>query len=449
MKLLCLLVLIEAFLTATACSSTKTAVPGKKCVINSDCTSPLSCSWGICHEACRGDSDCAGGALCVWDKTDQGNDQGVRVCLLHECDYNSGCDSPLVCGGDFHCRNECEADIDCANKNDICVVGGLNGEKVCAEPTRVGGNGEFIFEPDAGMSASDASAGVDSGADAGTGADASVTADAGGEAPVVTGVQVEQEPNDDETTANPYTPGTQVNASIGSATDIDTYKFIAPADPAGGFYQGSFTNMGLGAIQFSIVSPTNNAALAAQPAGGAAGAFRYFYWAAAPGQTYYLVVNPTAATVFNYTVKVDYTAVIDEHEPNDVKARATVIGLGTPVTASFFTGYKMSTIDPLGYSDWYVADLQAGPTTVAVHMVPDDLRLQVRVLNATTDVVIGSRTNLNAGADIDAPFMIPTAGSYNVVVEQYGAAVPLASRVTTMDVPPSFTEQYQLTVTQP
>jgi hypothetical protein len=36
-----------------------------------------------------------------------------------------------------------------------------------------------------------------------------------------------------------------------------------------------------------------------------------------------------------------------------------------------------------------------------------------------------------------------------VVVEQYGGAVPAASSITMNKVPFSFTEQYQLTVTQP
>jgi len=143
------------WLAVMGCSNRKTPVPGATCVLDSDCENPLSCSFEKCHEACRANGDCPGGERCVWTGPSlDGGSAGTttaRICLLDpHCALDSTCPRPLVCGRDLECRNECEADIDCPNETYRCVIGGPNGEKVCAEPESVDpGNGE-LKAPDGG-----------------------------------------------------------------------------------------------------------------------------------------------------------------------------------------------------------------------------------------------------------------------------------------------------------
>ncbi|HEY2731954.1 MAG TPA: hypothetical protein VGK52_18560, partial [Polyangia bacterium] len=50
-----------------ACSGSSTTAPsaGKACLVSTDCTSPLSCSFGTCHKTCAEASDCPTGQDCV------------------------------------------------------------------------------------------------------------------------------------------------------------------------------------------------------------------------------------------------------------------------------------------------------------------------------------------------------------------------------------------------
>jgi hypothetical protein len=156
------------------CSNHKTPVPGASCQLNSDCESPLSCAFSKCHEACRANGDCPTNERCVWSESlpDGGTDTtSLRVCLLNpHCALDSTCPAPLVCGRDLECRNECEADLDCPSTAYRCVVGGPNGEKVCAEPSKIDpSTGELAPAPDAGTN-NDASSPADGGAGTGGGA---------------------------------------------------------------------------------------------------------------------------------------------------------------------------------------------------------------------------------------------------------------------------------------
>jgi hypothetical protein len=116
---------------AVSCGGgSSTTDPGAVCLKNSDCKSPLTCSFGRCMEACAEVRDCPAGQQCVK------NASGINSCLLPEvekCNYTSQCASPLVCAADFACRNQCQADRDCATSTQKCVLP----DRVCAEPAAI------------------------------------------------------------------------------------------------------------------------------------------------------------------------------------------------------------------------------------------------------------------------------------------------------------------------
>jgi hypothetical protein len=502
-----------ALAAGVGCSDHKTTPPGKACIINSDCNNPLSCSFGKCHEACRANGDCPGGGRCVWTgpaSADGGaSADSVRVCLLeHECTQNSGCLDPLVCGRDLECRNECEADRDCPNETDRCVIGGPNGEKVCAEPDRVDpGNGELKPPADAGVGdgvgtgghggaggtgggggtggsggtsgaagaggsvaggAAGASAAAGKGGAAGTGGSAGGAGGTGGTAGAAgttgtagaagTGGSVsgaggtggltiipEVEPNNDQAQAAPYIPGTQVMATSVTG-DEDYFALTAPpGDLSGGYYQLRITNVGAGYVHLVVYSKTDNGRIGGTD-GADAGESSFFYWAALPGQIYYVRTYGGGSTMpFAYTFTVSYTKVDDPYEPNNDRESPKPIPLGQMVTAYFFSGFAaaIASVD----EDWYSIDLAAGPATATLTSVATNERLLLDLVNDDFESTrLGSSVSM--GSNVNAPFTVPTAGKYSIVVKPQ-SFVALSQQGASMTVIDSFTRPYKLVVTQP
>lgn len=112
------------------------------CSINSDCTSPLVCSFEKCHAACRASSDCSMGARCVIVSA------GAGVCQLEQdtttCTYDTDCAKPLACAVDGQCRNECKSVRDCAG-GQVCTPSGS-----CADRGEVNAMGELQSVADGG-----------------------------------------------------------------------------------------------------------------------------------------------------------------------------------------------------------------------------------------------------------------------------------------------------------
>jgi hypothetical protein len=109
-----------------ACSSNNASVTASElaagCIIDSDCRAPLVCAFKTCHDQCTvsegGSSpDCPSGQLCV------ASDRPYHVCqVIVGCSLNSDCPSPLVCGRDLECRDQCASARDCV-AGDVCADG--------------------------------------------------------------------------------------------------------------------------------------------------------------------------------------------------------------------------------------------------------------------------------------------------------------------------------------
>jgi len=115
-------------LLAANCSSDEPSGLGNGCQLNSDCSNPLLCTFGRCHQACAATRDCPEGDICV---RGGGN---VNVCQLPDeqtCTPSTSCAQPLDCALDGICSYPCVADTSCLN-GQICA------DSVCADPVRVG-----------------------------------------------------------------------------------------------------------------------------------------------------------------------------------------------------------------------------------------------------------------------------------------------------------------------
>jgi hypothetical protein len=136
-----------ALLLSAACGDTPDAATralvAATCSINSDCASPLVCTFGSCHVQCATTPDCVnyGEGLCVQ------SDKPYRVCQNEDeqkCTLNSDCAGEQICGLDAQCRDACTADRDCATSQK-CV------SATCVDPEDlVGGALEEKIKPAAG-----------------------------------------------------------------------------------------------------------------------------------------------------------------------------------------------------------------------------------------------------------------------------------------------------------
>jgi cysteine-rich repeat protein len=109
--------MLAAWLAATGCSSKKLEV-GEKCLLNTDCNSPLVCTIGTCHMGCRETRDCPAGQSCTMAG-------GIGVCQLpaeSECSAVVACGPLWICANDLRCRANCSAAADCAG-GQVCVQG--------------------------------------------------------------------------------------------------------------------------------------------------------------------------------------------------------------------------------------------------------------------------------------------------------------------------------------
>ena len=111
---------------------------GGTCILNSDCSGSLVCTWGICHVACHTSADCQPGQSCIIDSAQSTVCQGPTPCT-----YNSDCQTPLICAADLRCRNQCQTSVDCS-PGQTCTT-----TKTCAEPSQVDSNNNLI-KPDGG-----------------------------------------------------------------------------------------------------------------------------------------------------------------------------------------------------------------------------------------------------------------------------------------------------------
>jgi hypothetical protein len=272
-------------------------------------------------------------------------------------------------------------------------------------------------------------------------------ADAGG---LPCGV-AEREPNDTRDIAIPYTAGADVLACLGNVDDVDFYEVTAPTtDLAGGYYQGSLTNIGATDVQAQVYSARDNSLVLDNNYNLDQGGSLYFYWAAAPGEKYRVAVSKFA--VLNqparYTFKAVYSKLDDTFEPNDTRETAKALVLSTPVMAFFFSGFRGGDIKAEEYQDWFSVTLAAGPTTIKVDNVATDVLPQVTLLDPMGDTVaVSDNYNLTPGGSLNAKATITTAGSYRVMIDTFSIQPDAANR--SMAVPDSFKRPYTLTVSQP
>jgi hypothetical protein len=263
--------------------------------------------------------------------------------------------------------------------------------------------------------------------------------------------------NDTRALATRLDPGVPVLGCVADSTkDPDHFLIEAPAgDTAGGYYQIALTDVGeLGRVGVTLYAASDNTVVLEPLASLNLGSSVFLHFSAAPGQRYRVLVNsgPDFKTPFRYTVTATYTKIDDPYEPNDSRAAAKPIAVGTPITAYLHAGFKTGhiiydngRIGPTATDDFYKVTLGPGMVTAVVDNAASDLRVVLTVYDGLgTQRGQADSSNGGAGARVMIPVMTP--GDHYVLVSAFGNGPLSAAPGQTPS--PSLTMPYQLTVTQ-
>jgi Bacterial pre-peptidase C-terminal domain len=472
---------VAAISSLQGCGSSAKPAPGMGCALNSDCASGLVCTFGLCHSACAVNGDCPAGTLCLRSGS-VGDGGGINVCQLSvetKCVYNSNCTSPLVCARDEQCRNQCQTDVDCVSPQ-ICTS-----SKVCALTSQLapgtsdvpivtsgldGGTGGGAAGGAAGGASGNAGhsgggksgsggAGGGSGGSRDAGPDSTqggtvdggvvlgdpcgAPADAGGYLP-------ESVPNNDRQHATTLSVAAGYGACIQTGTDVDWYTITTPSIGQGGYLTIAVTAVAQNALLRSDLYSASTNGLIYTTNSPNPGSSIYTWIAAAPGAPFNFAVYGfymDSRAVGAYTITVAFQAAVEPNEPNNDRAHATPVTLGTPIQGLYFRGYvdDATITDP---SDYYKVTLPAaGIVTAAVTNISASVRGGVTLFDASGgQLATAISANGTAGADAVLTYSAPAAGSYYVYVgEPFIGDIPLVGSGRTL--PDVATHPYTLTVT--
>jgi hypothetical protein len=423
----------------------------ENCSINSNCETPLVCAFAHCHEECAADRDCRKEERCV-----KGKDG--HVCQLSAdttCERDKECLGDQVCGVDKECRDPCDTVDDCSG-GQICAK---SGECASKDPTKdtVDEEGNILTEEvtgGTGGSAGKGGAGGVGGAAGGGGRGGSGgmagSAGRGGSGGVSSDpCGPETQPNEDRDHALPLELNTDVKLCLQNSADLDFYELKTPATPAqGGFYVVKVTEVGTsGGLRIIAQAAADNGDV--QQNNGSSGMSVFLWFNAKAGATFRLhTLSYTGGTsAVPYTLRVDYTGVPDDNEPNDVRGAATALEPNTPIQGYLFAGYENSTsVAAAAWEDWFKVHLPGGTAQIAVTDMASDIGARVELFDS-----LGVSKDSNYGqAGVSVVWTPPVAdtpaGDYLIKISQYTGGVTNDYGST---IPAYLTQPYTLKVTTP
>ncbi len=425
--------------------------PTPKCLRASDCDSPLQCVQGYCVSACLESRDCPAGQRCV--KT--GDGAACQPPEQETCRYTSECAQPLVCAFDQQCRNQCQTDIDCP-RGGKCT----SATKLCADPridlsydpvTNELTRGDGGAPPDAGGAPPDAGNAPETGPSPDAAPDGQVAGSADLCVPGEAGFAAEVIANEDRDHATPLPLASTYTGCLQTANDVDYFQLTVPAEGSqGGWVVVRISDLAPRSIvHLNIQSASDNGRIVevnSRSDGGDAIA----HFTARPGASFRVAVSPAyldAARIGPYSIRASFQEAPEMGEPNNVRAQATPLALGTPVTGRYFAGMQPSTVPPAAdWQDWYKVSLPVGNVTIQLGNGPGDIPGSF-VLHDPLGAELERAFTYTPGADVQLTQAIANAGDYYIVVLPQNCCLPPSGEGPAL--PIWGTRSYTLTVTAP
>jgi hypothetical protein len=228
--------------------------------------------------------------------------------------------------------------------------------------------------------------------------------------------------------------------------DVDFYQITAPVAPAGGVMTVDINNVSSeGTVEMVVTAADDNGEVFSTYTADQ-GASLSGWFAVASGATYRIKVDRFAGSNFTHDLSLTYTPIVDMYEPNNTRADAKPIVVGTPIQASAGVVTPKSDSVAADEQDWYKVTLAAGGATVRMSNVPADYRCEVATYNsAGAQLETNYTTTMGANCELSLPPSTP-AGEVTIKVQAFAGAGPTGAGGA---VPPRYTAQYTLAVTQP
>jgi hypothetical protein len=281
--------------------------------------------------------------------------------------------------------------------------------------------------------------GTTTGSDGSTVGDPCVPGD-GGYAPEVVS-------NDDRNSATPLPFMTTLVGCLQVATDVDYYQFTTPPAVQGGFVMVTVGDVGsTNQVYATLYSASTNGSLgAAQSSGNGASAN---FWFAAKGESSFRIgVTSNYSHIGPYTITATWQEAVEPGEPNNDRAHAVPMQVGTPVQGLFFSGYADDTV-LTDQSDYFKVTLPTGMSSLKLTNVASDMRGDLKLLD-TNGVQLSDTGSSTYGADLVVTPNITTAGDYYIVIASAYSGLSSPKGFTTKTLPMWATQPYTLTVTTP
>lgn len=236
----------------------------------------------------------------------------------------------------------------------------------------------------------------------------------------------------------------------GAGDTADFYEITAPNDAAGGLVELQLSNVSTNGLpQVAVIASSDNGSVFSHYTTDEGSNLNLWFTVAA-GAKYKLKVDRFAGDEprYTYDLNLKYTKINDSFEPNDVKADAKDIVVGTPIQASASgNGPNGGDLPSKAYEDWYKVALGAGASVVTMSNVPADYLCKVTVLDPAGNEV-GQNYSTTEGANCKVTLeATAAAGTYYVNVQPFALSPARANYGTT--VPDSQTKQYTLLVSAP
>jgi len=211
------------------------------------------------------------------------------------------------------------------------------------------------------------------------------------------------------------------------ATNGDERHFFSVTAPSegGGTLVVTVDDAGAGTLEAQVLFPGPEAGEIAHVTAYEPGAAIGLFFAAAPGQTYWVSVFQvvTTSAPFLYTLQATYAPSADPSFGHAAAQDALSIEVGTPVSAGFFAGYTSAAPPlPADFGAWFQVSLQARPMAVSLQGCPADVQAQIDLTDATGSSVLATAAADGDGLDVDLDAGIATAGTY--LIHAYPSAPP-------------------------
>jgi hypothetical protein len=256
--------------------------------------------------------------------------------------------------------------------------------------------------------------------------------------------------NLDPADATPLTASSTPGCIATNGAEAHFFSLTAPSD-AGGTFFVTVDDAGAGTLEAQVLFPDDGGGgEIVHVSGYQPGASLSLFFAAAPGETYWVSVFQvvTTSAPFGYTLHQSYAAVDDPSAGHGTAQTALPIEVGAAVSGGFFAGYTTASPPaPADLGSWFQVQLQGTPIVIALTGSPPDIRAQLELRDSSGSTTLATQAATADGLDVVLDAGISSAGTYLIHAVPFAPPRDPPSGAGS-SLPAYFSQGYNLTVNQ-